>query len=120
MKALGAVEVQLHPFLPIALDEGKYSASRPARFAPGTIAYELSVTVVLHVIVYASMHNLDHSDPVLKRWVKQGIHTYRFIQEGRGNSKLRIFINEISVGEIKASHSGVHQVSKNPEATSEF
>ena len=60
--------------------------------------YELSLTVVLHVMICASVHDLDHSDPVLKRWVKVGIHTYGFIQEGRGNSKLRIFINELSVG----------------------
>jgi hypothetical protein len=36
MEALGAVEVQLHSFLPMALDKGKWSASRPARFTPGT------------------------------------------------------------------------------------
>lgn len=36
MEALGAVEVQFHSFLPMALDKGKWSASRPARFTPGT------------------------------------------------------------------------------------
>ena len=81
--------------------------------------YELSLTVVLHVMICASVHDLDHSDPVLKRWVKVGIHTYGFIQEGRGNSKLRIFINELSVGG-GPFQSGVHQFSKNPEDTSKF
>jgi hypothetical protein len=68
----------------------------PPASPPVPTEYELSLTVVLHVIVCASVHDLDHSDPVLKRWVKVGIHTYRF-NRGRGNSKLRIFINELSV-----------------------
>jgi hypothetical protein len=71
-------------------------------------------------MVRPSVHDLDHSDPVLKRRVKVGIQTYKFIQEGRGSSKLRIFINELSVKKRKAFQSGVHQFSKNPEATSKF
>jgi len=91
----------------------------PPASPPVPIEYELSLTVVLHVMVCAAVHDLDHSDSALKRWVKVGIRTYRFIQEGRGNSKLRIFINELSVKK-KAFQSSVHQFSKNPEATSKF
>ena len=92
----------------------------PPASPPVPIEYELSLTVVLHVMVCASVHALGHSDPVLKRWVKVGIHTCRFIQEGRGNSKLPIFINKLSVGGGGALHSGVYQLSKNPETASKF
>jgi hypothetical protein len=35
MKAYGGVNVQIHVFLNSALEEGKWSASRPCRFTPG-------------------------------------------------------------------------------------
>jgi hypothetical protein len=35
MKIYGRVEVYLHAFLNLALDEGEWSASRPFRFTPG-------------------------------------------------------------------------------------
>jgi hypothetical protein len=34
MKAYGGVDVEIHTFLNSALDGGKWSASRPGRFAP--------------------------------------------------------------------------------------
>jgi hypothetical protein len=36
MKTYGGVEVQLHHSWTSALDEGKWSASSPGRFTPGT------------------------------------------------------------------------------------
>jgi hypothetical protein len=35
MKAHGGVEVEIHSFLPSALDEGEWSASRPVRITIG-------------------------------------------------------------------------------------
>jgi len=35
MKICGRVEVQLHAFLTLALDDGEWPASRPDRFTPG-------------------------------------------------------------------------------------
>jgi hypothetical protein len=36
MKTCGGMEVEPHAFLTSALDGGKWSASRPGRFTPGT------------------------------------------------------------------------------------